>query len=118
MASGQSSTPDTLSLGKSRKALRLACESNDASAARSALLAWGRALLAPTRPGNLQQLLELLGDELAHQVDILDRSLYSSSNLSWQGADLWQLCQSLEKNLHHLVPNDENPGLLPLNPAA
>jgi hypothetical protein len=118
MASGQSSTADTLSLGKSRKALRLACESNDTSAARSALLAWGRALLAPTRPGNLQQLLELLGDELAHQVDILDRSLYSRSNISWQGADLWQLCKSLEKNSHHLVQGDEKPGLLPLNPAA
>jgi len=118
MAGGQSSTPDRLSLGKSRKALRLACENNDASAARSALLSWGRALLAPTRPGNLQQLLELLGDELAHQVDILDRSLYSSSNISWQGADLWQLCQSLEKNMHHPVQGDENPGLLPLNPAA
>ena len=114
----QPSTPDTLSPGKSRKALRLACETNDASAARNALLTWGRALLAPTRPGNLQQLLELLGDELAQQVDILDQSLYSSSNISWQGADLWQLCQSLEKNLHHLVRGHENPGLLPLNPAA
>jgi len=117
-AGAQPSSPERLSLRKTRKALRLACDNNDASSARSALLCWGRALLAPNRPGNLRQLVGLLGEDLAQQVAMLDQNLYSTSNKNWQGADLWQLCQSLEKNLDGLLQGDANPGLLPLNPAA
>ena len=117
-AAEQVETSDPLSLRKSRKTLQQSCLGNDASGTRSALLTWGRALLAPSRPSNLRQLTDLLGVELALQIEILDRSLYSGAGTDWQGAELWQLCQSLEKNLHHIISGADAPGLLPLDPVA
>jgi hypothetical protein len=88
------SAPD---LSRARRDLHQACDANDASVARTALLAWGQALLAPQPVANLRQLGDRLGDELRLEVDALNQSLYAAAEHSWQGASLRALCQRLEK---------------------
>ena len=65
-------------------ALQRACASNDAAAARAALLTWGQALLAPQRVANLAALAQRLGDEFAQQVEALNQSLYAPAGESWK----------------------------------
>ena len=102
-------------LRAARKRLRQACEADDSAHARHALLDWGRALLQPRQVSNLHQLGLLLGDDLAQQVEWLNQSLYAGESVGWQGRDLWQLCQRLEKAR---APGGERDSdeLLPLNP--
>jgi hypothetical protein len=102
-------------LREARKRLRQACDTGDAAAARHALLDWGRALLDPRAVDNLQQLERLLGDDLAHQVERLNQSLYAGERADWQGRDLWQLCQQLEKSNASKRERGATE-LLPLNP--
>ncbi|MDH3858590.1 MAG: BatD family protein, partial [Gammaproteobacteria bacterium] len=84
-------------LRAARKQLRQACEADDPTHARHALLDWGRALLDPREVNNLHQLGLLLGDDLARQVEWLNQSLYAGESIGWQGRELWLLCQQLEE---------------------
>ena len=102
-------------LARARAELQRACRDGDAGLARIALLAWGRALLAPRRVNNLHELSQLLGDELAVAVDQLNQSRYAPTASAWQGESLWQLCQQLERSRRggeRVLESD----LLPLNP--
>lgn len=103
------------SLRQARRLLQRACDDNDAAAARSALLAWGQALPIAVEINNLRQLGEYFGPELAQQIEALNQSLYAADHQSWQGRDLWSLCQQLEQQSGGARADDE---LLPLNPAA
>ncbi len=85
-------------LRQAQRQLQQTCANNDAVAVRAALLAWGRALLAPRRIANLHQLTDLLGDELRLEVEALNQSLYAGSGAAWQGQSLWPLCQRLQKH--------------------
>ena len=113
-ASPREAAAETPSLRSARRELQQACESDDATAARVALLDWGRALLAPRPIANLQQLCAMLGGELEREVEELNRSRYARDQRSWRGADLWQLCRQLE------AARPQDPGdlreLVPLNP--
>ena len=102
------------SLRKARADLRRACNQNDAAEARSALLAWGQALLAPRKFHNLHQLCAAFGSEFTQQVEDLNLSLYAGRRGSWQGAGLLQLCQRLER-LQGQERSDQS-HLMPLNP--
>ena len=102
-------------LRKARKQLRQACEADDSNRARHALLDWGRALMQPREVSNLHQLGLLLGDDLAHQVELLNQSLYAGKSVGWQGRDLWLLCQQLEQTGTAGGERDIDE-LLPLNP--
>jgi hypothetical protein len=103
-------------LRQARKQLQQACNDSDAISARSMLLTWGRALLAPRKISNLHQLGDVLGADLAHEIEVLNQSLYAPSAAQWRGQALWSLCQQLEKDT--LVQRDQgNARLLPLNPA-
>lgn len=113
---GRSAVAESASLRRARRDLERACGRNDAVAARDALLAWGRALLAPREIANLHRLCELLGTPLASQVDELNRCRYAPGHGDWRGEDLWQLCRQLESSRHGDQAADNR--LAPLNPVA
>ncbi len=102
-------------LRQARRRLKQACVDNDALAARSALLTWGRALHAPQRVANLFELSAMSGEELRLEVEALNRSLYDGSGTAWQGASLWTLCQQLQQQARKHSSNASS-SLQPLNP--
>ncbi|MGD2171241.1 MAG: BatD family protein [Gammaproteobacteria bacterium] len=112
---GRGAAAEPTSLRRARRDLERACARNDALAAREALLAWGRALLAPREVSNLHRLCELLGAPLARQVDELNRCRYAPGHGDWRGEDLWRLCRQLESTREDGKASDR--GLAPLNPA-
>jgi hypothetical protein len=95
--------------------LRQACEHDDATAARAALLRWGQALLAPRNVADLNALAQFLGEELRQEIEALNQSLYAASGGSWQGQALWTLCQRLQQDASP-GKSDAAKGLAPLNP--
>ncbi len=103
------------SLARARRFLRDTCERNDAAAARRALLAWGQALLAPRRVGNLDRLERQLGDELGAEIERINQALYAPGSSAWQGDSLWRLCQRLEAD-ERRARTRRTPRLEPLNP--
>lgn len=70
--------------------LRLACSQNDPSAARDALLAWGKSYLGQ-RGGSLtlDGLALEVDASLRAEIGTLDRALYSAQAGSWQGESLF-----------------------------
>ena len=104
------------SLRENSQVLRAACEKGDSAAARAALLAWGQALLAPRRVVNLSELVDLLGDELAQEVAVLNQSRYAGQAAVWQGGSLWTLCERLQQQETGATRSAVNDDLLPLNP--
>jgi len=103
-------------LREASRVLRAACEKGDSAAARAALLAWGQALLAPRRVVNLSELVDLLGDELAQEVAVLNQSRYAGQAAVWQGGSLWTLCERLQQQETGATRSAVNDDLLPLNP--
>lgn len=111
---GRKASPGPL-LSHARRDLQRACGDNDAVAARRALLEWGRALLAPERVANLRALCDRLGEDLHHEVEALNQSLYAPDEHPWQGQSLWALCGQLEKQQAG-SRREALSELLPLNP--
>ena len=103
------------SLRQARRELQQACAAADAGAARQALLAWGRALLAPRAIHNLHQLGAEFGPEFRREVEILNTSLYARARDTWQGTELLRLCQQLEQS--HGNAGEAPAELMPLNPS-
>jgi len=103
------------SLRQARNKLQQACNQGDANGARQTLLAWGQVLLAPRQIDNLHQLVNYFDAELMLEIQRLNQSLYAQVHTSWQGENLWRLCQQLEKSLSS---GPDAAGLKPLNPAA
>jgi hypothetical protein len=101
-------------LKAARRRLYASCAVNDAAAARCALLAWGRALLAPREVINLHRLGNVFGDTLMREIEALDRSLYAKDHAAWRGGELADLCRRLERQQPD--PRIEQAGLMPLNP--
>ena len=111
---GRKASPGPL-LSHARRDLQRTCGDNDAVAARRALLEWGRALLAPERVANLRALCDRLGEDLRHEVEALNQSLYAPDEHPWQGQSLWALCGQLEKQQSG-SRREALSELLPLNP--
>lgn len=105
-----------VSLREASRALRIACEENDSAAARVALLAWGQTLLMPRQVANLGELVNLLGQELAEEVEALNQSRYAEQAAAWQGGSLWALCERLQQQKTGATGSAVNQDLLPLNP--
>ncbi len=106
--------PESENLKAARRRLRECCAADDAAGARDALLAWGRALLAPRKIANLHQLCDLLGDAFTREVEALNRCLYAKTHGDWRGGELAELCQRLERERPQSPPQQED--LMPLNP--
>ena len=80
------------------------------------MLVWGQALLTPRRVVNLGELVDLLGDELAQEVAVLNRSRYAGQAAVWQGGSLWALCERLQQQETGATRSAINAELLSLNP--
>jgi hypothetical protein len=77
---------------EARKALRAACDANDARAATKALLSWAEVAWHGEAPRNLATLAARLVQG-ADQVRELERSLYAPTAAGWDGAALWLALQ-------------------------
>ncbi len=90
-AAGGERSPGLKAPQPSAASLRLACLSDDAHAAREALLRWAAASWPEDAPRSLQELAKHLADaELRAQLASLDRALYASGQEPWLGEPLWQ----------------------------
>ncbi len=80
-----------------RRAVRQACEGNDAVATRDALMQWSRVMWpdrAPTSLGQIGALCSSTGNELVEQqIRRLERALYARDR-AWQGSLLWDAFSS------------------------
>ena len=108
--------PENESLTAARRLLFDSCAANDAAAARSALLDWGRALLSPREISNLHQLGKVFGGAFMREIEALDRSLYAKEHDAWHSGELAELCRRLERQ--KADPSGEPADSVPLNPAA
>ena len=106
---------DRVSLRAAGRVLKQACERNDAAAVRTALLPWGRALMAPQPVANLNVLATLLGDEFRSEIEALNHSLYAADGHPWQGRTLWALCAARQPGPGR-ASSAGTEGLQPLNP--
>ena len=78
-----------------RNQIRSACQENNPSNARAAILRWGRALYGPGL--TLDQIAEKVADpELERAIRDLDRLLYASQSdhTEWNGVPLWRSVSS------------------------
>ncbi len=98
-------------VGIASKALKQACEANDAAAARAALLNWARAMDFD----NLTRLADAFGEPIKSQIDSLNQSLYSADISDWQGSTLWQSCESIDQ-ARNSAPLEDSDRLPALNP--
>lgn len=89
-----------------QKNLRLACLANDAPAAKSALLQWGKARFSSE---NLTALASNCSDLLAEQILQLNRALYSPRAQSWQGQALWNAFDEQSTLISSTVVQQEDP---------
>lgn len=85
----QSSTTDkkAISLRSSIKALKHACNTDDAPSAKQALLVWGQLKYGTN---SLSSLAEYGDTRFREQILILNQSLYGQSSIKWQGKALFQ----------------------------
>lgn len=77
---------------EARKALRIACEANDARGAATALLRWAEVIW----PGDVPRNLGALAARATRGVEELrglERHLYAPDSGHWKGAALWQAAQ-------------------------
>ncbi|HEY7775831.1 MAG TPA: hypothetical protein VIC02_04745, partial [Kineobactrum sp.] len=82
-------TGENRAAGSAFKQLQAACASNSAPQARRALLAWGRARVAPAQCESLATLTAALGDpDLSTAAAQLDQALYGDGTGPWEGAAL------------------------------
>jgi len=99
-----------------KKRLHLACASNNASAARDAVLNWANALKINRRFANLNQVTQYFGNPLKRDIDILNRHIYSESTDKWNGDSLWRSCEQLTSDRISPLESVKPGGLYPLNP--
>ena len=86
-------------LRAAQRNLRHACDQNDATAARKALLDWGIAAWPQQPPKGLISLaVRLTNTELKDELVSLDRALYASPQQLWQGLKLREHLPNLVSN--------------------
>ena len=78
------------SLNEAVKNLKRACRDNNPQQAKTALLQWARAQPSGPAAASLGDLEQHSGGELAGEIRILSRRLYSRTAESWSGEPLWQ----------------------------
>jgi len=85
-----------LGTGAARRRFLMACQSNDAPLARSALLAWAAAHWPEDPPGGLDDLARRLPDSESRKLVLgLDRALYRGDNHAWDGSTLGDVLSRL-----------------------
>ncbi len=104
-----------LNLRRATKKLKQACDNNDASVAREALLQWAQALDVDVTLNHLNELGSYFGEPLKSQINSMNRSLYGSNDEAWQGREIWLCCTSIADDLHsrEVIKGDSLPALNP-----
>lgn len=77
--------------------LKAACEANDPSGAKAALLAWARAQYTQSNLRSLADLQPLVSADLARELQQLQATLYGNAHGSWTGGDLWTRFSALDR---------------------
>ncbi|RLA16685.1 MAG: hypothetical protein DRQ60_03880 [Gammaproteobacteria bacterium] len=95
--------------------LRLACEASDKQFAAKALLAWGKLRHAERPPPSLESLAQREDGDLADQIMLLAKSLYSETDTNWIGTPLWVAVKNASKP-SNLSQAFSKSSLAPLNP--
>ncbi len=104
--------PDTSQV---KKQLKKACAQNEATAAKEALLSWGR-ILWPGRPVSLGEIGNRVVPPLSTEIKKLNAVLYSQEPTSWQeGSALWEAFEQ-EVARHKEKVIQKPGGLVPLYP--
>lgn len=102
-------TPPTdavdLSLRESVKALRKACQDNDARAAKDALIRWGRLKF---NVGTLGALAPLCDARFRDEILRLNQWLYGKQTDSWQGKQLFQYFVENNKAMAQMKKDDDD----------
>ncbi len=85
-------------LRTARNAIKTACFSNDAQAAKNALLNWATLRWSQQKVIGLSGIATRLDHEpLTHELETLDSVLYSPDHSEWSGESLWQEFLNAEK---------------------
>jgi len=83
---------DSVSIKSAIKQLKQACESNDASAARQALIFWAQAAWPESKPTSLNGIANNLQDSMLNQsLNELNKALYAYDVISWDGNKFWEV---------------------------
>ncbi len=113
LALGSDTIPPDLK--QMKRQLKKACETNEAGAAKTALLSWGHALW-PGRPLSLGEIKKRVGAILASEIEKLNGTLYSQQARTWEsGNALWT---AFEDELSHSKkkPSVKRESLAPMVP--
>ena len=101
---------------QAEKKIRQACIDNNASAAKQALLNWGKALFADKEVNSLSELGARLGGEVEQHINNLNQALYSASATDWQGSALWSSIQRYDTTKQQTIKNQDSTALATLYP--
>lgn len=113
LSSESSQTP--VNLHRATKKLKQACDNNDASVVRVALLEWAQALDIDVTFNHLNELAGYFGEPLKSQINSMNQSLYGSNAEGWQGREIWQTCESIADDVSS-KETASGEGLAALNP--
>jgi len=72
------------------KQLKHACQRNDSNQAKEALLAWAKTHWQQHAPCSLGEIGNRCGDLFQTEIRQLNQILYSHTEKSWQGSELWK----------------------------
>lgn len=70
--------------------LKQACAENDAHAAKEALLLWGKSIFPDNPPSSLTALGKDISGNIANQLIVLNKALYSQLGNEWTSKNLWE----------------------------
>lgn len=93
--------------------VRQCCVTNDANAAKDALLAWAGCRWPGSRVSSLGDLAARLDGDLQIQIHVLSHALYDASGSAWDGQSLWQAFEKRAKQ-KTVRPAKPEPELEPL----
>ena len=72
------------------KQIKQACNNNNAAQAKQALLDWAAYIWPEHKPVSLGSIVKQVDKEFSKQLQVLNQSLYSKEQNSWDGAMLWK----------------------------
>ncbi len=112
-------TKNNISKEKSRRKilaeLKDACQENDCTATRTALLAWGQTLWPTTPPKGLSEFALHFDEITAKHILALNQALYGKGKNSWDGTTLWNAIKDYKANYQMNKDNAQKLGSLYLS---
>ena len=103
----------SLTLAKSLKQLKKACDQNNPNDIKAALLNWANALYPESEFYNLSDVAKRLDDSLASKINQLNSHIYAANDSIWDSDNLYQLCQSIEPKTNTTTKNINSATLEP-----